>query len=209
MKINKLMMLGFAALSINVHAQNLQVRQPLSPSEAVVIAQHRLPDMLQLIEPDQITDFGFTAKDDFSSVEIGRPFYVAMLPKAATREDIAVDAYTILLPVILNGTARCVLHVSPENGTWKVVGIGERGLIANNASIFNTTTKEDGSSQVLVYVPQMSQMYFMEKNSSFKPLLQHEGAASESISMDELVKVSNTIPAETSDQPKGQPTQER
>lgn len=182
------------ALSLHGKAQQLEIKQAITPYEAVSLAQQELPNMLQLIEPDDIKDYGFSLSEDFSEVKIGRPFYIVNMPRTEGIENVTATTQTIMLPVILNGSARCALYVSPEAGSWKVVGIGEGNFIAAHQAIFNTTTNDDGSSFAIVNVPHMMQQYLVETNDSFKPLYQFDGADNRAISFADLVEVNNTIP---------------
>lgn len=195
-KLKLTILLCLMGIIIQTNAQDLKVNLPIAPNEVVTLAQQELPNMLQLIEPDQITDFGFDLTEDFNSVKIGRPFYVVSLPR--TTEPIIskttqVNPYTIALPLILDGTARCLLYVSPEGRDWKVVGIGEGYLVASQPDVFSTSTDEDGSSQVIISVPHMSQRYLMESNNSFKPLFRLEdyNVKMENLSLKELIIINS------------------
>lgn len=195
-KLKLTILLCLMGIIIQTNAQDLKVNLPIAPNEVVTLAQQELPNMLQLIEPDQITDFGFDLTEDFNSVKIGRPFYVVSLPR--TTEPIIskttqVNPYTIALPLILDGTARCLLYVSPEGRDWKVVGIGEGYLVASQPDVFSTSTDEDGSSQVIISVPHMSQRYLMESNNSFKPLfgLEDYNMKMENLSLKELIIINS------------------
>jgi len=186
----------------NINAQDLKVNLPITPNQVVKLAQQELPNMLQLIEPDQMIDFGFDLTEDFTNVEIGQPFYVVSLPrttKTIISETIEVNPYTIALPLILDGTARCLLYVSPEGRDWKVVGIGEGSLVDSQSDIFSTSTKQDGSSQVIISIPHMSQRYLMESNDSFKPLFLFKNYSMESISLKELMIFNNSQIIEPND----------
>lgn len=182
------------AFSFYTQAQRLEIKQAITPYEAVSLAQHELPNMLQLIEPEDIKDYGFNLSENFADVKIGRPFYVVSMPRTEGIEDVNANTQTIMLPVILDGRARCILYVSPEEGQWKVVGIGEGNFVAAHQDIFNTTTNEDGSRFVIVNVPHMTQQYLMQDNDSFKPLYQFDDVDGRSISFHDLIAVNNTLP---------------
>jgi hypothetical protein len=193
--IQTTLLLAFVVMGMRTQAQNLEIKQAITPIEAVALAQHELPNMLQLIEPEDIKDYGFSLNENFADVKIGRPFYVVSLPRTeASQENITANTTTIMLPLILDGRARCVLFVSPEEGSWKVVGIGEGNFVAAHQQEFNTTTEEDGSSFVMVNVPHMTQQYMMESTDAFKPMYQFEDMDTRSISLAELIAVNNTIP---------------
>jgi len=196
------MLLFLISIMTNINAQDLKVNLPITPNQVVKLAQQELPNMLQLIEPDQMIDFGFDLTEDFTNVEIGQPFYVVSLPrttKTIISETIEVNPYTIALPLILDGTARCLLYVSPEGRDWKVVGIGEGSLVDSQSDIFSTSTKQDGSSQVIISIPHMSQRYLMESNDSFKPLFLFKNYSMESISLKELMIFNNSQIIEPND----------
>jgi hypothetical protein len=212
MKKLKIAMLCLIGFSMQTNAQDLQVNQMISPADAVTIAQHELPNMLQLIEPEDLQEYGFDLADNFAKVQIGRPFYTAILPRTEgnfINEKISVNAHTIMLPLILNGTARCILYVSPEEGKWKVVGIGEGHFVANQQNVFNTSTNDDGTSQVIISVPQTSQQYLMETSNSFKPLFQFEGSEVKTISLQELIAINNAKPLEANEIETGNQTIEQ
>jgi hypothetical protein len=202
--LNTMMMLCLMSSSINTNAQELRVNQLLLPNDAVQLAQQELPNMLQLIEPESLKDFGFNASDNFSNLQVGHPFYVVNLPRtsgSSTSEIISVNTTTIMLPLILENTARCILYVSQEKGTWKVVGIGEGNYVASQQNVFNTSTRSDLNSEVIVSIPHLSQQYLMQQNDgiSFKPLLEFEGSKMENISLAQLLELNNTIPLEANE----------
>jgi len=189
------MLLCLMSIVIQTNAQDLKVNLPITPNQVVAIAEQELPNMLQLIAPDQIKNFGFDLTEDFANVKIGRPFYVVSLPRTEpiASKTIQSTPHTIALPLILDCTARCLLYVSQENGAWKAVGIGEGSLVASQIDVFSTSTDEDGSSQVIIDVPHMKQRYLMEDNDSFKPLFrsQNYNMKMKGISLKELMIVNN------------------
>lgn len=183
------------SIVVQTNAQDLKVDLPIAPNEVVALSQQELPNMLQLIEPDDIANFGFELTEDFADVKIGRPFYVVSLPRATepiTSKTVQVSPFTIYVPLILDGTARCLLFVSQEDGNWRVVGIGEGNLVSSQSDVFSTSTDEDGSSQVIISVPHMLQQYLMESSDSYKPLFQFEDMRMENISLKEVMVVNSS-----------------
>lgn len=191
------LLVGTVTWGIRANAQKISIRENITSNEVVNVAQQNLSHWLQQIEPDQIKDYGFAASDNFSDVKVGQPFYMVNLPRTESTDEVVATPFTVMVPVILNGTARCAMYVSQEEGTWKVVGIGEGNFVASQLEVFNTETNNNGDSRVIVSVPHLSQLYLMESADSFKPLIQFENGENQNISMEELVRLNNSEPMET------------
>lgn len=187
--LTKIFLLGALSISTNLNAQHLRVKQPIPSHVAMDIAQQDLPNLLAMIEPEDMKDYGFSLSDNFNGIQLGQPFYLVTLPlnvQASINETIELSPYTIMVPVVMNGVTRCVVFVSPEEGQWKAIGIGEANFVKNNPTIFNKINE----SHVIVSVPQQSQQFYMY-NERFQPMIAFEGMSMESISLSELITLNN------------------
>ena len=59
---------------VNVNAQDYQPSVSISAKQARMLATQQLPAVLQWMEPEDLSLYGFSATDDFSKITVGRPF---------------------------------------------------------------------------------------------------------------------------------------
>lgn len=160
-------------------AQDFRLKNSISTEQVRKIAQTALPALLQWMEPTELNLYGFSASDDFSSIMVGRPVYLTSIEDmnpAMETENASVEVKTIMLPLLLNNTARCFIYVSFEDGQWKAVGIGSRVYADKNPGLF---TKTDNSVSVVVSVPQANEEFILEKSSGanvYMPLFRKSDA---------------------------------
>lgn len=101
---------------------------PVSAAEARQTAIENLNQTLQWITPEYLEQYGFKEQDDLTAITVGLPLYqTSFYPDAVLhadgRKECGYDM--ILLPLFLNGTARCFLYMMPdERGSFSVAGIG-------------------------------------------------------------------------------------
>lgn len=103
-------------------------RLPIAPAEARQMAIDNLNKTLQWVTPEYLEQYGFSEKEDFSSITVGIPLYQASfsaesLLQADGRKELRHDM--VLLPLVLDGSVRCFIYLMPdETGSWGVAGIG-------------------------------------------------------------------------------------
>lgn len=198
----KLLLLCALSFSLATQAQQVIINPSITPSEATEMVSKDLPNLISLINPEDMKQFGFNENDNFENIHVGRPFYMSLLPtKSSETENVEATPHTILVPLILNGNARCVVYVSPVQGHWQTVGLGESIMVQNNAQLFNA---EDANSYSLIQVPQANQIFFMNDNS-FSPLFHFEGVQQNEISFSELIAINNAPAQEAIGMTNGDP----
>jgi hypothetical protein len=191
MKKVKLLMMLIAVSTASMNAQKLNISYPLSPETAVAMATREVSNVLSTIDPEDFKNYGFDAADDFSAIEIGMPFYQVTLSPTElnSTKEITTNTNLIQVPLLLNGTARCIILIGNEEGNWKVVGIGGSNYVTARQDIF---ASREATHQVIISVPQIFQNYLLVdgKKLSFDPIVKYEDSdLSAVIDLDKLVSL--------------------
>lgn len=200
----KCMMLCYLSLSIAAHAQQPNIRLQFSgipsPDEVSELVKSSLPNTLQLIEPDDLTQYGFASTDNFESITIGLPFYQTLLqPEMFTRSEIDATPVSILVPLILQSRARCLVHIGYEDNAWRVVGIGDGLLVKQQAEIFSDKTNLESDRNILFFAPNQNQNYLLVEGAEygFKPLYTFDQQANKLMTWKDVVALQSSSPKET------------
>lgn len=169
----KLVLLLFAY--VNVNAQDYRPRVSISAKQARVLATEQLPTVLQWIELEDLSLYGFSGTDDFSKITVGRPIYLSTIEEIKQIVDVGktdLPITSMMLPLILDNSVRCFIYVSYENGKWAAVGLGSREYAIKGADIFN---KSDDNASLMVSILQMSEEFIADNSTRvvtrYKPLL--------------------------------------
>lgn len=105
-------------------AQNTE-SLPLTPSEAGSLASTSLSKTLQWIDPSELGMYGFDRMDDFSAIRTGKPVYqLSYGTNLSGGEKKDIITQTVMIPLWLQGKARCFLYLTKEQDKWTVSGIG-------------------------------------------------------------------------------------
>lgn len=135
---------------------------PISPVEARSLASENLTRALEWLPPDHLEQFGFTDKDDFSAIGIGMPLYQHSFADASViaGNDAKMQTLIVQLPLILDGSVRCFLYLSPdETGRWTASGLGGNNEARSWAGLL-TGREADGKDHLsMLHIPQTNADY--------------------------------------------------
>lgn len=180
---------------VNVSAQDLHPSATISPKQARMLATDQLPKVLQWMEPEDLSLYGFSAADDFQKITVGRPFYFASMEDAIESSRKGKGALVIksmMLPLILENKARCFIFLSYEDNEWKAVGIGSKEYAAKGGSIFN---KSDDNPSIIITLPQLHEEYVEDNSkglSTYRPIFRsNKSMEKESFTLNELISLFN------------------
>lgn len=178
---------------VNSNAQDYQPSVSISAKQARNLAMQQLPAVLQWMEPEDLSLYGFSATDDFSKITVGRPFYLSTMDEVTQMKQAGKNNLTIrsmMLPLILGNTVRCFIYVSYEDDKWKAVGLGSREYAIKGGSLFN---KADDNASLMISMLQMSEEFIADNStgvSLYKPVLHSNRELSKNgYSMNELMNL--------------------
>ncbi len=181
-------------ICVHVNAQDLRSSASISAKQARILATEQLPAVLQWMEPEDLSLYGFSSTDDFSRIIVGRPFYLSSmeevnLMKQENRSSLQIKS--MILPLILDNTVRCFIYVSYQDDQWKAVGIGSRQYAVKGESMFN---KIDNTASLIIALPQMNEEFIADNSTGvtlYKPIFHsNKELVKEAFSMNELISLS-------------------
>lgn len=192
-----LVILGLTSLQL--HAQNFRLKNQMLPTDARALATKALPAVLQWIEPEDLSLYGFSATDDFSKIVVGRPFLLSSVNEIQVSNELqrksGIESSSMMLPLILDGKVRCFIYISNEAGGWKAVGIGGNGYIKNHEKLFSTA---DDNLSVIVAAHNLNEEFIIESNQEgtiYRPLFHANAAVSKkSYGLAEVISLENAAP---------------
>lgn len=175
---------------VNSDAQDYRPSVSISAKQARVLATEQLPSVLQWMEPEDLSLYGFSATDDFSKITVGRPFYLSSMDEVLQANKGILQIRSMMMPLILENTVRCFIYVSYEEGKWKAVGIGSMQYAVKGGGIFN---KSDDNASWLISILQMNEEFIADNSKGtmlFKPILHiNKEIVKEGYSMNELTSL--------------------
>lgn len=163
----KALLLG-CCLSVPLWAQAQEAPLPLSPVEAHQLATASLTRVLEWLPPDHLEQFGFSDKDDFSAIRIGMPLYTASFTDASViaGEGAQMQTALVQLPLILKGTARCFIYLSPDQeGQWVASGLGGHTEAHTWNSLFTGKEAQRTDHLSMLHIPQTNADYLWQPGS--------------------------------------------
>ncbi len=200
--ISSLMTVSILVLgALRVDAQDLNIKSSLQPRDAMQLAQEQLPEMLGLIESEELEEFGFNTTDDLAQIKMGRVVYLTTaydIKDLAESKKNVLEIQTMMLPMIVDNTVRSFVFISMEEGQWKVVGIGSKEYARDNDAFFN---KIDDQASLIIAVPQVNEEFFNDmsgKLDAFQPIFRiNEEIENRTFSVKEVVDIySNSLISE-------------
>lgn len=195
--ISKLMTMSLILLLgvVSSDAHELKVNSTLAPKDAKIMAQEQISKMVELIEPEELQEFGFTAEDNLEQLKVGRVIYTTTTYDIETQKNSNqefLEINTMMIPLILDNSVRCFMFVSKEEGTWQIVGIGSKEYAKENDEFFN---KDDDQASLIIAIPQINEEFFsetIESSSDFKPIFRiNEDLENRAYSVAELIELYN------------------
>ncbi len=138
------------------------------PPEAAAAAEAGLVRFLSEIPPEELVNFGFGEGETISGATIGNPWLLYTIrPNALLAASGGTDVGELItptglwfFPVILDGSARCILTVDVMDGKWEAVALGRSGLAGELEKISRQWPKAKGYSPKLVAVYQATAYFF-------------------------------------------------
>ncbi|MEN8157710.1 MAG: hypothetical protein ABFS10_12230 [Bacteroidota bacterium] len=118
----KILLIILVFLSVNVKSQ-FKIREAMLADSDV---QKELSSYLEKIPVGHESYFGFTNRNEIEEVKLGSPFQILTLDYESIDIESEAINRSILwyIPIILDDTYRCFLHVKLVNNSFIVVGIG-------------------------------------------------------------------------------------
>lgn len=160
----KALFLGLS-LGLPLWAQAQEAPLPISPIEARNLASDNLSRVLEWLPPDHLEQYGFSDKDNFSAISIGMPLYASSFTDESViaGSDAGMQTNLVQLPLILNGTARCFIYLSPnEEGRWVASGLGGHNEARTWSSLFTGKQAQSIDHLSMLHIPQTNADYLWQ-----------------------------------------------
>ena len=151
------------------------------PPEAIAAAEAGLIPFLELIPPQDMSNFGLSPGDNISEAVLDAPFQLYTITPTKLLDAKADTPVNTLIsptgrwffPIIINGAARAILTVEEMNGKWEAVTMGMAGLAVEMEKLNRQWPKAKGYEPKLIAIYQAASYFFTipEKDSeNFTPL---------------------------------------
>ncbi|WP_118975984.1 hypothetical protein [Taibaiella koreensis] len=163
----KALLLGLG-LALPLYAAAQSPTLPLSPMQARDIAVHDLNRVLEWLPPDHLEVYGFSDQDDFSAISIGTPLYVTAFSDESViaGSNPMVQTHMVMLPLVLKGTARCFIYLSPnEEGRWSTNGLGGHNEAISWDAMMKGKEATTAGYLTLLHIPQNNADYLWQTES--------------------------------------------